>query len=69
MIMLIATHLQPVITARIASEKPAHDVSALAVNLIIVVVAAKSMWEGDLREMMCDGYDKGDSSRQVYRNW
>ena len=44
MIMLIATHLQPVITARIASEKPAHDVSALAVNLVIVVVAAKSRW-------------------------
>ena len=44
--MLIATKLKPVITARVASEKPAHDVSALAVNLVIVVVAAKSMWEG-----------------------
>ena len=45
-IMLIATQFQPVITARVASEKPAHNVSALAVNLIVVVVAAKSMWEG-----------------------
>ena len=43
-IILIATQLQPVITARVASEKPAHDVSALAVNLVIVVVAAKSRW-------------------------
>ena len=40
--MLIATQFQPVITARVASEKPTHDVSALAVNLVIVVVAAKS---------------------------
>ena len=43
-IMLIATQFQPVITARVASEKPTHDVSALAVNLVIVVVAAKSRW-------------------------
>ena len=42
--MLIATQLQPVITARVASQKPAHDVAALAVNLVIVVVAAKSRW-------------------------
>ena len=60
--MLIATHLQPVITARIASEKPAHDVSALAVNLVIVVVAAKSRWS--MMVMV-----KVTVSRQVHKNW